>query len=73
MEITIKNIALAIHGLFWLTYLHCRLYLLSRSIILSNYIWACGAVGSALPSHGRGHEFDSYLVQLIFFKYNANR
>jgi hypothetical protein len=25
-------------------------------------LWACGAVGSALPWHGRGREFESHQV-----------
>src|SRR5271166_2935166 len=28
----------------------------------SSFTWACGAVGSALPWHGRGREFESHQV-----------
>src|SRR5512138_2592773 len=28
----------------------------------SRIVWACGAVGSALPWHGRGREFESHQV-----------
>ena len=31
----------------------------------SSVVWACGAVGSALPWHGRGREFESHQVHQI--------
>ena len=30
------------------------------------YEWACGAAGSALPWHGRGHRFDPGQVHQLF-------
>ena len=37
-------------------------------------VWACGAVGSALPWHGRGREFESHQVHHVFhFIFNRLR
>src|SRR5262249_61284942 len=33
-----------------------------RSLAFARTSWACGAVGSALPWHGRGREFESHQV-----------
>src|SRR5581483_2142045 len=42
----------------------------SSNVMIGKFLseWACGAVGSALPWHGRGREFESLQVHQIFFK-----
>src|SRR5579871_2947476 len=35
-------------------------------VIVKASSWACGAVGSALPWHGRGREFESLQVHQTF-------
>ena len=36
-----------------------------------NAVWACSSAGRALPSHGRGHEFESRQVHFSFLQKKA--
>ena len=39
--------------------------------VVPTTVWACGAVGSALPWHGRGHRFDPDQVHQLFQSFRS--